>query len=102
MNTIQEVHAMLSELEKKEGREAVDAWIAAHAGELSEEVRDELIFNYSTDAMIADAKDYADLDAFERELISDAAGTEAEINAIQAEIKKREVQERLGIDKDTV
>ena len=95
MNTVAEVREMLTALEAREGKEAVHAWVATHANELPEDVRGEILFEYSVDAFLEDAEDagvVAHGMQAGKEVIEELEG---EAKMIEEELKKRDVKERL-------
>ena len=95
MNTLEEVNVKLAELEAEGGKTAVRMWLMDHAAELPEDVRDDVIFKYSTDALLEDAADQQLLDGVIAEGVDALDQIEARKKLIQDEIAKLDIKERL-------
>lgn len=96
MQTLAEVTQMLTALEQKEGREAAHAWIIANAKDLPEDVRDQVLFSYSTDAFIAENAHLGELNQVIEEATASLEALQADRRDVETEIKKIDVEERLG------
>lgn len=99
MQTLTEVQGMLAELEQKEGKEAVYAWVAEHGKELADDVRAEILFQYSTDAFIEETKNLDAITALADESLAVLDELETAKSTVETELKKQDVQERLDQNK---
>jgi len=95
MDTLEEVKAKLAELEKEGGKTAVRMWLMDHSAELPEDIRDQVIFDYSTDALLEDAADQKLLDDVVAEGTQALSMLEARKKLVQDELAKLDVKERL-------
>ncbi len=97
MTTLAEAKEHLVSLEASGGKEAAHAWLTEHGNELPEEVRDQLVFEYSTDAFIEDTARLPETAELIEEGLTVLTELQADKQAVQDELAKRDVKDRLGM-----
>lgn len=95
MQTLAEVTQMLQALEQNEGKKAASAWVVANAKNLPQDVREEILFRFSTDAFIEETAHLGELNQVIEEATTSLEALQTDRNATQNELKKLDVQERL-------
>jgi len=86
--TTKEIYEKLGTFAGQNAGDEAHAWVLAHAQEFPEEVRDEIVFQFSVDAMLKDSAETSAIDAMKKQ------GLEA-MDAIER--IKSQLQDRLRV-----